>query len=477
MNPFYIGIDIGTTATKGIAFEADGSIIQQVVRGYAMYHANADWSTQQPDEVLAAVLACIEQLTADASPVFISFSSAMQSLMAVDAQGKPLTDLILWADNRASALADELKHSALGRSFYQSTGIPIHTFAPMTKILWLKENQPAIVARTAKFIGIKEYVWHHLTGEYVTDSSMASGTGLMDLATGTWNEAILAHLSISPEHLPSIQAATYSSKGIEKPFLFVLGAGDGALANLGTGAMQAGKMSLTIGTSGAVRVPVATPFYDEQMRTQCYHLLDNQYLVLGAVNNGAVVLQWLKEDLLASEQSYESLFAQAEAIAAGADGLLFVPYLLGERAPIWDANAKGLLAGMTIHHTQAHLVRATMEGILYGLLSIAQILVPDASIRMQMDLMASGGFAKSETWLQMAADIFQMKVQVLQTTEGSCWGAVMIGFQAIGLAIKPRFLVEKTFYPNTALANVYAQQHEKFKQLSNLRAKFVACGM
>ncbi len=477
MNPFYIGIDIGTTATKGIAFTDTGKILQQVVQPYAMQHAHPNWSTQNPDEILQAVLTCIEELTTQQAPVFISFSSAMQSLLAVDANGKPLTDLILWADNRASALADGLKNSDLGESFYQSTGIPIHTFSPMTKILWLKENQPAVFARTAKFIGIKEYVWHYLTGAYVTDSSMASGTGMMDLKTLKWDENILSYLCLNAQHLPEIQPATYCMYGVNKKLLFVLGAGDGALANLGTGAMQAGKMSLTIGTSGAVRVPVARPFYDEQMRTQCYHLLENQYLVLGAVNNGAVVLQWLKEDLLASEQSYESLFAQAEAIAAGADGLLFVPYLLGERAPIWDANAKGMLVGMTINHTQAHLVRATMEGILYGLLSIAQILVPDVSTRIQMDLMASGGFAKSETWLQMAADIFQMKVQVLQTTEGSCWGAVMMGFQALGFAIKPNFLVEKTFYPNTALASVYAQQHEKFKQLSNIRAKFVACGM
>jgi gluconokinase len=201
------------------------------------------------------------------------------------------------------------------------------------------------------------------------------------------------------------------------------------------------------------------------MRTQCYHLIDNQYLTLGAVNNGAVILQWLKESLLKTEATFESLFDAAEKIPAGSDGLLFVPYLLGERAPIWDASAQGTLLGIQIIHTQAHLVRATLEGILYGLVSITEILLPDLDKRKEITIMASGGFGKSKLWLQMVADIFQMKVEVAQTTEGSAWGAVLIGLRSIGIETPLQNRTAQTFLPNTAHKEVYEQGFAKFKKI------------
>lgn len=465
MNHFYIGIDIGTTATKAIVFTNEGKMIQQYSKEYEMYHPEPDWSIQKPAEILEAVLECIEKITQNTSPFFISFSSAMQSLIAVDEQGNPLTEVILWADNRASAEATKLKESITGKQFYQKTGIPVHTFCPMTKILWLRENEPEVFEKTYKFISIKEYVWHHLTGEYVVDSSMASGTGLMDIETLTWNKDILAHLGIDESKLSKIASPKHQAKTVAGNRTLVIGGGDGALANLGTGAMQKGRMSLTIGTSGAVRLPIDKPFIDDKMRTQCYHLIDNQYLVLGAVNNGAVILQWLKEAILETEESFESLFEQAGSIEAGSGGLIFVPYLLGERAPIWDASAQGTLLGITINHTRAHFIRATLEGILFGLLSITEILLPDKNERKNIAIMASGGFAKSDVWLQIAADIFQMKVVVAQTIEGSCWGAVMIGLDAFGINTNCLDIEEKIFISNPKHEAVYQENYRKFSKV------------
>ncbi|MEA5403848.1 gluconokinase [Arcicella sp. DC2W] len=465
MNHFYIGIDIGTTATKAIVFTNEGKMIQQYSKEYEMYHPEPDWSIQKPAEILEAVLECIGKITENANPFFISFSSAMQSLIAVDERGNPLTDVILWADNRASNEATKLKESITGKYFYQKTGIPIHTFCPMTKILWLRENEPEIFAKTYKFISIKEYVWHYLTGEYVVDSSMASGTGLMDIKTLTWNKDILAHLGIDESKLSQIVSPQHQAKTKAENRTLVIGGGDGALANLGTGAMQKGRMSLTIGTSGAVRLPIDKPFIDDKMRTQCYHLIDNQYLVLGAVNNGAVILQWLKEAILESDETFESLFEQAESIEAGSNGLIFVPYLLGERAPIWDASAQGTLLGITINHTKGHFIRATLEGILFGLLSITEILLPDKKQRKNITIMASGGFAKSDVWLQIAADIFQMKVVVAQTIEGSCWGAVMIGLEAFGINTNCLDIEEKVFIPNPKYEVVYQENYRKFSKV------------
>jgi gluconokinase len=465
MEQFYIGIDIGTTATKAVCFDKTGKVIRECSQSYPMYHPKPDWSIQKPNEILAAVLGCIAEITKGIEPEFISFSSAMQSIMAIDEAGKPLTDAILWADNRAHSLAEALKKSEQGERFYQKTGIPIHTFSPMTKIAWLKENDAATFFKAHKFISIKEYIWHHLTGEYVIDSSMASGTGLMNIHTLQWESDILDYLKIEEAQLSTIVSPTHQSKGHSDGFDYILGGGDGVLANLGTGAMETGRIALSIGTSGAVRLPVDKPYIDSQMRTQCYHLMDNQYLKLGAVNNGAIVLQWLKESILKTDESFEELFEQAKIIPAGSEGLLFVPYLLGERAPIWDASAQGTLLGIQIIHTKAHLIRATLEGILFGLLSITEILLPDPEERHATTIMASGGFGKSEFWLQMVADIFQMKVIVAETIEASAWGAVLIGFKATGITIPNHTRIGKTFLPNDDYKEIYEQRFEKFKRV------------
>lgn len=471
MKQFYIGIDIGTTATKAVCFDSSGKVIREFTQSYPMYHPKPDWSIQKPDEILTAVLECVQEITNGIQPQFISFSSAMQSLLAVDKSGKPLTDAILWADNRAHLLAEELKNSEQGKNFYQKTGIPIHPFSPMTKIVWLKKQDAVSFSKAHKFISIKEYIWHQLTGEYVIDSSMASGTGLMNIYTLKWESEILDYLEIEESQLSSIVAPTHQSIGLSDGFHYILGGGDGVLANLGTGAMEKGRLALSIGTSGAVRLPIDEPFIDSQMRTQCYHLIGNQYLKLGAVNNGAIVLQWLKESILKTDESFEALFEQAKTIPAGSDGLLFVPYLLGERAPIWDASAQGTLLGIRITHTQAHLIRATLEGILFGLFHITEILLPNPEKRKKITIMASGGFGKSELWLQMVADIFQMKVVVAETIEASAWGAVLIGFKAKGLII-PKQKTGKTFLPNRDCKEVYEQSFQKFKRIYPLLKEF-----
>jgi gluconokinase len=465
MKASYIGIDIGTTATKAICFDLHGNVIRQVSHSYPMHHPKPNWAVQNPQEILETVLNCIIEITKEVQPEFISFSSAMQSIIAIDEAGNPLTDAILWADNRAVEIAEALKNSKKGKHFYQKTGIPIHPFSPMTKIAWFKEFDSEIFSKTYKFISIKEYVWHHLTGEYCTDTSMASGTGLLNIHTLQWDDEVLDFLNIKSQQLSSVCGVTHQGKGISDDFLYVIGGGDGALANLGTGAMEKNCMALTIGTSGAVRLPIEKPYLDEQMRTQCYHLMNDQYLTLGAVNNGAVILQWLRETLLKTNQSFESLFEAAEKIPAGSEGLLFVPYLLGERAPIWDASAQGSILGMQITHTQAHLVRATLEGILFGLFQITEILLPDPEKRKQTKVMASGGFGKSQLWLQMVADIFQMQVETSQTIEGSSWGAVLIGMKSLGMNISTENKPGKTFLPNAVHKKVYEDAFSKFKKV------------
>ncbi len=465
MENSYIGIDIGTSATKAVCFDRSGTVVRECSRSYEMQHPRPDWSVQNPEIILAAVRECIQEITLDNTPEFISFSSAMQSCIAIDRNGNPLTDAMLWADNRAHELAERLRGTEEGQIFYTKTGIPIHSFSPMIKIAWLKEQDPSIYSRAYKFISIKEYIWHQLTGEYGIDSSMASGTGLMNIHTIEWDSDILDYLQIGAKQLSPIVSPTHLKKGLDDNFTYIIGGGDGALANLGTGAMQEGNMALSIGTSGAVRIPVSQPFIDPEMRTQCYHLIDHQYLKLGAVNNGAIVLQWLKESLLKTTESFDELFEQAETVAPGSEGLLFVPYLLGERAPIWDAAAQGTLLGIRITHSKAHLFRATLEGILFGLFSVTELLLADPQKRRETIIRASGGFGKSELWLQMVADIFGMKVIVADTIEASAWGAVLLGFNALGLDYPTEKGMGKCYLPNPDHEAVYSKGFERFKKI------------
>ncbi|WP_264565751.1 gluconokinase [Flavobacterium sp. N3904] len=465
MEKVYLGIDIGTTATKAVCFDTNGNVLQQITKEYPMYHPKENWSTQKPDEILDSVQACIEEITKNSKPEFISFSAAMQSILLINEEGCPISDALLWADNRAIAIASTLKKSELGTAFYQKTGIPIHPFSPMTKLAWIKENETKLFNNTFKFISLKEYIWHQLTGEYVIDSSMASGTGIMNIHTLQWEETVLNYLDIKEDQLSKIVTPTHQCKGIKDDFLYIIGGGDGAMANLGTGAMKKNRLALSIGTSGAVRIPIDQPYIDLEMRTQCYHLMDNQYLKLGAVNNGAIILQWLKEALLQTNESYEALLEQAATIPAGSDGLLFVPYLLGERAPIWDAAAQGTLLGIKITHSKAHFIRATLEGTLFGLFSVVEILLPDLEKRKETTVMASGGFGKSELWLQMVSDIFQMKVVIPETIEGAAWGAVLIGFKAVGTSNSFNNKTEAAFYPNPNHKVIYTKAFEKFKKV------------
>ncbi|TRX40477.1 gluconokinase [Flavobacterium restrictum] len=465
MTKNYIGIDIGTTATKAVCFDGSGKVLHQVTAAYPMYHPEPNYSVQNPAEILTAVLHCIQEITKNFQPEFISFSAAMQSIIAIDNAGNPITDAILWADNRAHKLSEILKNSEMGTAFYQKTGIPIHPFSPMMKIHWFEKTNANLYAKTYKFISIKEYIWQQLTGEYAIDSSMASGTGLLNIHTLVWEKSILDFLKIKPSQLSTLVSPTHSCAGIGDDFLYIMGGGDGVLSNLGTGAMESGRMALSIGTSGAVRLPIKKPYIDPEMRTQCYHVMGEDYLKLGAVNNGAIVLQWLKESILKTDASFETLFEQAKNIPAGANGLLFVPYLLGERAPIWDAATQGTLLGISINHTQAHLVRATLEGILFGLFSVVEVLLPNLVERKNSIIMASGGFGKSELWLQMVADIFQMKVAIAQTIEGAAWGAVLIGLKATGIPVVPSHYNEKVFLPNESHKEVYEKCFQKFKQV------------
>ena len=486
---YVIGIDIGTTSTKAVAFTASGEVLATAGASYPVF-TDADGRHElDPDQLFDAVLSVLGRVVGAVAggpargeePAAVSFSCAMHSLILVDREGKPLTRAMTWADLRSEAYAAALKASEAGRLIYRQTGTPVHAMSPLCKLLWLKDKQPALMRQAAHFIGIKEYIWWRLFGKYQVDLSIASATGLLDIRAFCWNAASLelagiqaGQLSepVSCMHSESALLPVWRSLGLPAALRFVIGASDGCLANLGTGAVQSGAMALTIGTSGAVRMAAARPEYDRLERLFSYILTEELYICGGATNNGGNAVQWYA-DLVLGEGNRDAvaldrLVAGAEGVPAGCEGLVFLPYLLGERAPIWDADAKGVFFGIRAIHRQGHFTRAVLEGISYSLRQIGVSL--EETIGPIKHIYASGGFTRNTAWLQLIADVFMKKVYVTAQADASAIGAAMLGWHALGVfgslsAAASLAKVEATYEPDEARHGVYQRNYLVFVEL------------
>ncbi|MGX7058428.1 gluconokinase [Vagococcus humatus] len=450
-----IGVDIGTTSTKAVLYDKTGNNLAYANVGYPLYQEEPDMAEQDPDEIFDAVLDVLTQVIRRAGDKKdqisgVSFSSAMHSLILMDEHNQPLTRCLTWADNRAYEWADKLKNSDKGLALYHRTGVPIHPMSPLCKMLWLKNDWPELYEKTAYFIGIKEYIFHKFFGKYVVDISIASATGLFNIHTLTWDEEIIQLLDIEKNQLPQLLNTTdylenlntsyFERIGLSDQIPFYIGASDGCLSNLGVNAIEEGTMAITIGTSGAVRMVVDHPVTDPKGRTFCYALTKDLWVIGGPVNNGGIVFRWVRDQLFAPEKltaeqmqvdSYEILTQMAENIPAGSNGLIFHPFLGGERAPLWNANAKGSFIGLTTTHTRAHMIRAALEGIVFNLYTVSLILEEIAE--RPKKIQATGGFARSALWRQLLADIFEQEVVIPKSFESSCLGAAVLGMKEQGI--------------------------------------------
>ncbi|MFC5529553.1 gluconokinase [Cohnella yongneupensis] len=456
-----VGIDIGTTSTKSVVFGADGAMLGSCNIGYPLLHEQPGWAEQDPEEIFRVVLASVKGAIADSGltgqdVAGIGFSTAMHSLIAVSAGGLALTPCITWADGRSELQARRI--AADNGTIYRRTGTPVHPMSPLPKIVWLRENQPNIFAAAAKFVSIKEFVVFHLFGEWVVDTSIASATGMLALDSLTWDAEALRVAGITADRLSVVREGTFrlqgmktahaEAMGISADTPLFLGGSDGALANIGVGAIDPGELAVTIGTSAAVRMMTGRPMTDPNARTFCYSVMGPSYVIGGATNNGGIVLQWLRESLFggmgggsgagaasvdsvaSTSASVEELFAGAARVSPGANGLLFLPFLSGERAPIWNAEARGTFFGANLGHRGEHFVRAGLEGVMLAVLSVTEALKELAGPA--REVRASGGFTKSPLWRQMLADMLGQPVVVPRVTEASALGAAVLAMQGLG---------------------------------------------
>lgn len=451
---YVIGVDIGTTSSKSVLFATDGTVISNSRIEYPLYSPTPETAEQNPDEIFRAVINTVKNTMQESNVhpediLCVSFSSAMHSVIAVDKEGKPLTECITWADNRSSDWTEKIKKEMNGHEIYLRTGTPIHPMAPLSKLVWLRNDYSDIFSKSAKFISIKEYIFYKLFHKYVVDYSIASATGLFNIFSLTWDAEALQVAGVTADQLSEPVPTTYQMTGLDASLAhemnllpstsFVIGASDGVLSNLGVDAIDPGVVAVTIGTSGAIRAVADKPITDPKGRIFCYALTENHWVIGGPVNNGGMIFRWVRDQLADSEVTtakrlgkdpYEVLTEIADRVTPGADGLLFHPYLAGERAPLWDANARGSFFGLGMHHKKEHLIRAVLEGVMFNLYTV--LLALSELIGEPKKIHATGGFARSELWRQIMADIFNHEVVIPESFESSCLGAAILGLYSLG---------------------------------------------
>ena len=471
---YILSVDIGTTSAKALVISQRGDVLATTREFYPTHHPQPDFSEQDPQEIFNAVQKIIRHVAdkVNGNVHAVCFSSAMHSLMAVDERGETLTPLIIWADLRSKNEAHEIA-STVGQKIYEETGTPIHSMSPLCKLLWLKKNQKELFKKTTRFIGIKEYIWFKLFHEFAVDHSIASATGLFNTITKSWSTTALETAGVSAEQL-SIPCSVYKifnnlheqrSKdlGLSPNVQWIIGASDGCLANLGSGAMDEQTLSLTIGTSGAVRKKVTKNYPDAKGRT-FHYLLDEVTIISGgATNNGAILVQWFSEKFLKEKVDVKIFGERTAAIAAGSEGLIFLPYLLGERAPVFDPESTGVFFGVRQKHSIEHFMRAILEGIGYALFSVAEIVERNSGAYQKV--VASGGFIKSPQWVQIVADIFGKEVTVRGSEDASALGAALMGFKALSVETNFKFPTEKIYYPDKATHEAYGHHFAVFENL------------
>ncbi|WP_298457190.1 gluconokinase [uncultured Cellulomonas sp.] len=481
--PVVVGVDIGTTSTKAVAFDTAGDLLASHSAGYELYEPHPGHAVQDPQEILAAVLEAVRRVVddLDGRPVAaLSFSAAMHSLIGLSPTMQPLTEVVTWADTRSSVQAQRLRAAPGGLALHRRTGTPLHPMSPLPKLVWFHEQEPKLCERVGFWVGIKEYVLLRLCGALVVDHSIASATGLMNMFTLQWDGEALAEAGILPEQLPELVPTTHvlpgltpdgaGATGLPPTTPVVVGASDGPLANLGVGAVRPGVAACSIGTSGALRVAVEQPAVDPLGGVFCYALTPTRWVVGGAINNGGVVLGWAGDALAPDlgDGAEEELLALAARAPVGSGGLLMLPYLLSERAPHWSSLPRGAYVGLTRGHRREHLIRASLEGVC---LQLALVLGSMRAAGLEVSrVRATGGVMRSPLWRQMLADALGMEIEFAHGQEGSGFGAALLGMEALGLiesidVVADMVDIEYTVRPQPSAAAVYASLLPVFSEL------------
>jgi xylulokinase len=441
-----LGVDVGTGGTRAVLIDREGRVLASFASEHAAIHSeHIGWAEQDPDdwwraarEAIAGAMAASELTGAEIEAV--GLTGQMHGCVMLDAEGKVLRPALIWCDQRTQPQCDWLTEKLGFERLIELTCNPALPNFTLTKLLWVREHQPEIFAKIAHVLCPKDYVRYRLTGEFAMDMQEASGTLLLDVAHRRWSVEVaetagiplawLPRLFEGPEICARISAAGASATGLAAGTPVAAGAGDQGAGAVGMGILAPGSVSATIGTSGVVFAATDSPIKDRlgRLHTFC-HAAPGRWHVMGVTNGAGLSLRYFR-DTFAAGSNYEELTALAAKVPAGSDGLMWAPYLFGERTPHLDPEARAAFVGITASHTQGHFVRAVLEGVAFSLRDtftlFGELGVPVKAIRL------GGGGARGPLWRQIQADVYGHSVELLEAEEGGAFGAALLAGTGIG---------------------------------------------
>ena len=440
MTAYFLGIDVSTTATKALLVNASGEVVAVASTSYPFETPHPMWSEQDPalwwEGTQKSIRAVIQQAGVEASSIrAVGLTGQMHGLVLLDEAGKVLRPAILWNDQRTQAQCDEI-HRRIGRErFISISGNVALTGFTAPKILWVAQNEPEVYRKARHILLPKDYIRYCLTGEFAMDKADGSGTVLFDLKQRTWSGEILSALDIPAAWLPPtyegceftgvVSGAAAGLTGLAAGTPVAAGGGDQEAGAVGVGAVEPGIVGLTVGTSGVVFATTPSALVEPQGRLHAFcHAVPGVWHFMGVMLSAAGSLQWYR-DTLAPGVGFDELVQEAAAIPAGSEGLQFLPYLSGERTPYPDPNARGAFIGLTVRHHRAHMTRAVLEGVAFGLKDIFS-LIQSSGLKEITQVRASGGGAKSLLWRQIMASALGNELVTVNTTEGGAFGAALL---------------------------------------------------
>jgi len=491
MSKYILTHDLGTSGNKATLYSTDGKITAFCLHSYPTHYPGHRCVEQSPDDWWVSVCKSSREILRGISPsdiACVTFSGQMMGCVLADAEGNALRNAIIWADSRAEGQEAYLRIKMDPSDFYRITGHRPAAFYSLAKLLWVKDNEPHIFQATHKMLNAKDYIVRRMTGIFVTDYSDASGTNLLDLEKKCWSVPIMEMAGISPHILPELRASTdivgYVTKdaaadtGLLEGTPVIPGGGDGSCAAVGAGAVREGATYAVIGSSSWISNVSRTPIYDKAQKMFNWASLDKDYYnPCGTMQAAGYSVNWLKDTICQSEITeaaesgrdvFDIIGEKASAANPGADGLVFLPYLLGERAPRWNARARGGFLGLVMTHSKADMMRAVLEGVGYNLKLIFELINRAGSTD---KITVIGGGAKSEHWLQILADIWEVQIEIpAYTEEATSLGAAICA--GVGLGVYDSFdkacecnPIKKVISPRPANALAYREMYRLFDEL------------
>ena len=484
-----LGIDVSTTGAKAILIDETGKVISSATTEYPLSTPYPLWSEQNPADWWAGTVQSIQQALSSAritasQVTGVGLTGQMHGLVCLDKEGNVLRPSILWNDQRTSEQCAQMTAAIGAQRLLEITGNPALTGFTAPKILWVRQHEPKVYARIAHILLPKDYIRYRLTGEFAIDCAEASGTSLLDLHSRNWSPEILDKLDIPRAWLPEvvegpaitgrITPSAAQVTGLAAGTIVIGGGGDQAAGAVGVGAVTPGIVSLVLGTSGVVFAPTAQPFIEAEGRlhAMCHSAPPSSgsgWHLMGVMLSAAGSLRWFR-DTFTPGMAYDDLLAPANAIPTGCEGLIFLPYLTGERTPYPDPLARGAFVGLTIRHTRDHMARSVLEGVAFGLRDSME-LVKSSGLGAIRQVRVSGGGARSALWRQILADVMNCELVTVNVTDGACYGAALLAGVGAGVwkyvpeACTATVKVMNTTQPQPAVVQAYQEIYPIYRAL------------